>query len=530
MVTAVIQAVVRHRGRLGDNMRTISFNKFDGGVTNDPRVPNENMARCVTNFDVLTNSYKMSPYHDSESGDSSASTSQKQNFCIALWLPGSTNANRLFSLGVKSGAGTAEVLMKSLGVGGGNDFSDATWMTPSNNQSTTGATSFNLFIYYKKTGFIYGARAGTAIWAFDPTSNGAWVDTSHSLSYTNIAQGVVHPKDEIMYIPYDNKIAANNNGSWNDTILTLPSTHYITSIAVDGNYLSIAMAPLTGTGDSFVYRWDRDSTLATLPEIINWGEGTIKILEEIQGALVGISFSGGSGTRFKDKVIFKYYNGVGGAIPFQVLEGTTGTQLPIAKQKIDQRIYFMMQITLNGAVREGVWSVGHKPNQQYSVVHERTPNNDTALSSGTLANFIIIGDFMFQAYQSSATWALSKTNDQTSYTATSIYETTINPDQPERIRGSAGLRSTQKQLVAVALSTVPLTSGQQIVCKYKVDGGSYATIFTQTTTGTVVTERTLDANGVQFKNGREYEFRFESTGGAEITEFKYKIEELLTLL
>jgi hypothetical protein len=193
-------------------------------------------------------------------------------------------------------------------------------------------------------------------------------------------------------------------------------------------------------------------------------------------------------------------------------------------------VYFMMQIVLNGATREGVWSVGHNPNQAYSVVHERTPNNDTALSSGVLANFIIVGDFMFQAYQSSATWALSKTNDQASYTATSIYESTINPEQPERVRGSAGMRSAQKQLVAVGLSTVPLTSGQQVVCKYKVDGGAYTTIFTQTTVGTVTTEGVFDSTGKKFKNGREYEFRFESTGGAEITEFKYKIEELNTLL
>ena len=60
------------------------INKWDGGIVNDPRDPQENVCRVVSNFDILTNPYKMIPYRDSEDGDSGASTSKKQNFCIAL--------------------------------------------------------------------------------------------------------------------------------------------------------------------------------------------------------------------------------------------------------------------------------------------------------------------------------------------------------------------------------------------------------------------------------------------------------------
>ena len=65
---------------------------------NDPRDPAENVARMVTGFDILTNAYKMSPYHDSESGDSAASTSKKQNFCSL----GITTKSLLFTAGAST--------------------------------------------------------------------------------------------------------------------------------------------------------------------------------------------------------------------------------------------------------------------------------------------------------------------------------------------------------------------------------------------------------------------------------------------
>lgn len=236
-------------------MKTITINKFNAGIQNDPRSRVSAGARMVTNFDVLTNEHKMTPYRDSEDGDSGASTSQKQNFAIAL-RTGTTYS--LYGLGVVSGTGKAEVLVKELSTGASTDLDDNGWGTPSANQSASGSTSFNLFVYYKKTGLIYGARAGTHIWAFSPTGT-AWADTSQALTYTNICQGLVHSKDDVLYIGYDNKIAKNDNGSWTTTALTLPSDLYVTSIAEHGNYLAIGCAPLSGTGHSRVFLWDRDS-------------------------------------------------------------------------------------------------------------------------------------------------------------------------------------------------------------------------------------------------------------------------------
>lgn len=498
-------------------MKTIELRQFNGGIKNDPRDPSANAARYLTNFDALTNPYKLTPYRDTESGDTAAATSQKQNFCIAL-RTGVTY--RLYSLGVVSGAGLAEVLMKDITITA-NDLSDSGWLTPANNQAASGTTSFNLFTFYAKTGLIYGASGGSTIWTFDPSSVAVFSSASHSLSYTNIAEGLVHSKDDILYVPYDNKIAKNDNGSWTDTALTLPTSMYITSICEKGNYLAIFMAPLSGIGGSRCYLWDRDTSLTTLSESIDWGEGIVKVGQELNGTLIGISLVGGNTTRITDRVVFKYYTG-SGAETFYTLQGTSTasnfTQLLSAKQRIDNRLFFMMQIKLNGTIRSGVWSVGHLGNNQFTVIHEMTPSNNTAFAiTDNMKGFIKVGDYTFQSYQLNGVYGLSKTNDTASYTATSYYETTINPGM------SPGDKVQRKLLNAVGAMYESFPAGGSCTVSYKVNSAAaWTAIFTETTTGVVFTEPVQnDAAGSKFTLGREYEFQIKCTGGVEITGLIY---------
>ena len=483
---------------------TTTLNRFDGGIVNDPRTPRAGVCRMCTNFDALTNPYKLTPYRTSEDGDSAASTSQKQNFQIAL-RTGTTYS--LYSLGVKSGAATAEVLYKDLTTGGSNDLDDATWSTPTNNQSSSGAANFDLFLYYKTAGLIIGARAGTNLWAFSP-SGSAWSDSWQALTYTNIAQGIVHSKDDIAYFPYDNKIASyNHTGTvWNATALTLPSHFYVTSICEYGNYLAIACAPLNAVGKSHVFLWDRDSTLVTLSESIDWGEGSLRVLHEIEGSLVGASLYGSNSTRFKDRVVFKSSTGYG-AKEFLTLQGGTTTYLPIAKQKIDNRLWFMMSISLGGSTREGVWSIGKNEEGGFSVLHERTPNGDTALTSPVFKNFFIIGDYLFQSYVDNSAYVLFKTNDQESY-PTAIYETVIF---------NAGDASQKKDLAGLAVSHEALASGAQVVVKYKVDeDSSWTTLLTSDTDDAISADISSLATNMP-KGYKEVHYRIESTGGAVVT-------------
>ncbi len=509
-------------------MRTISFNKFDGGVVNDPRTPGEDICQTCTNFDAFTDSYRLTPYLDSVSGDSSASTRQIQNFCVGYYTPDGSNSYSLFGLGVVSGTGQAEIWQKSISI-----FNTANWGTMTNNQSASGATSFKLFVYYKKTGKVYGAKSGTTFWSFTPDGSTAFNDTEVSISYTNIAQGLVHSKDDILYVPYDNFIAANNNGSWNNTAITFPKNFYITSICEFGNYLAVMLAPLSGLENTRVYLWDRNATVVTLSEMIDWGEGVGAWIQQLDGVLIGAIVTPAFNSTIKQQIVFKYYNNTSQAIPFMKLIAESLIVNPVGNltQVLNDRIAFMMSIKHHGTLKQGVWSIGKNNEGRYAIFFERSANNDSALTSGLMNAFIHVDGLLFQSYTDNGSLAMSKTNDQSSFTATSIYETTINPMQPERYRMSAGARSADKQLMAVAIGMQPLSAGQQVVLKYRADGVGWTTIGTFTSavaSDSVVAERTFDAAGNQFTTAREYEFRFESTGGAVITEFKYKYEDITT--
>lgn len=476
--------------------------EFSLGMTNEPREADTRYAQLIKNFDAHTFKNKLVPFRSSESGDDAPTTSKKKNFAVAL-RTGSTYS--LYALGVKSGVTNAEVLYKDLTTGAANDLDDNAWANTANNQSTNTFSWFELFVFYKKTGLIYGARgtsatAGSAIWAYDPTGVAAFAESSTTISFTNLAQGLVHSKDDILYVPYDNKIAKNDNGSWTNVALTLPSHLRIRSISEYGNYLAIACAPLSGVGESIVYLWDRNETTTVLSQSIPWGEGNLTILEEIEGYLIGVSYVGTSSINFGQKAVFKYYAGSKPITFMELVNDTTfsAADTPIMKQKVNNYLYFFMTITLNGVVQQGIWKIGRTKSGTFSIVMDRTPNNDTALTSGNLYGFYLIGDYMFIAYDSSSTHAVSKTNDTNLNAVTAVYETVIIND---------GDSSTTKKLYGVTLISEPLPANGSIVLKYKKDQEtSFTTILTNTTANSI--RKSAVDSLPQYK---EITFRIEST-------------------
>lgn len=479
---------------------------FSRGMTSEPREQNTRYAQLIKNFDVFSYPNKLVPHRNSEDGDSGASTSQKVNFLYAN--------SRLYGLGVVSGQAYAEINYKT-------DYSNNSWSAPSNNASSAGAKADGLFVHYKN--YIYGARASSTLWRHgDITGSPTWTDTWQSVSYSTVAQGLVHSKDDKLYIPYDNKIGSYDGSTWVAAALTLPTDKIITSICEYGNYLAIGTRPSAGIGKSRVYLWDRDSTLATVSESLDWGDGNLQILEEIEGILIGISYI--STNNFTGKIVFRYYSGGTEVNIFQTLisEAAFSTSdLPIAKQKVDNYLYFLLSITLNGVKEQGLWKIGRiSPSEPFSVVLDRTPNNDTALTSGTLQGFFIVGDYVFISYVSSATYAISKTNDQESYTGiTGVYETLIlNGDDSSQTKHLKGITATHE----------PLPSGGQvvIVAKFDEETSFSSALKTNTTQNTLRTTAIKDANGGTLPNYKEKVIRAQSNGGAILTGIKSKYEEI----
>jgi hypothetical protein len=500
------------------------INRFDGAITNNPRNNRENTARTVSNFDPLTNPFKLTPYREAEDGDSAGDTNKLRNFTVAR-RTGTTYS--LYGLGVQGGANDGKVWYKDLTTGASNDLDDNGWTAAVNGEQGTGTVvNFDTFTYYQNQDEIYYIRDSQYISAFSPTGS-AIVDSEADLtSVTNHAEGLVHSKDDICYIPYDNKIASKDGAAaFTTAALTLPASVYIPSICEYGNYLGISGSPLSGLGRSRAYLWNRDSSLETLSETVDFGAGELKILEAIHGELIGISLLGGQSSRTKDKIVFRRYTG---GYPtaqeiMTIVAEDNSTILLNKKQVEDDRIYFMASIRLNGNTLKGVWSFGKsKTDVGYTLIHERTLNNDDDGSNFTLRNFALVGEYLFQAFVDDGTHVISKTTDtQTAFSAKSIYESVINP------KIDRDLNHRTKRIRGVFCGYEPLPSAGQVDMYYRVDGGAWQQIFSETTDGEVCSSTTKDINGDNFASGREYEFKIESTGGAEITEWgaDYDIQE-----
>jgi len=515
--------------RESNNLINNQIANFSYGMTTS-RENDSRYSQLIKNFDAHSHKDKLIPNRDSESGDSNASTSKKENFAISL-RTGTTYS--LYSLGVKTGAATAEVLFKNLTSTMSTDLSDNGWDTPSNNQSSAGSTQFSLFTYYRTTGLIYGARSNRYIWAFSP-SGSSWNDTSKDLndysgvfssSFTTITNGLVHSKDDILYIGVDNWLIANDSGTWTsgtEPLLELPPYLKITSLSEYGNYLAIGCAPKSGFGNSIVYLWDRDSSFNTISESIDWGEGELKILEEIEGELIGISYPGSQLSNFNQKVVFRSYSGGKASTIFKELVNDTvftAKHNPSAKQKVNNSLYFLMKITINGVIQEGLWKISRvRPNLPFSVVLDTPPNNDTELTDGTLNGFIVVGDYKFISYIDSSTYGLSKTNNSSSYTATSVYETQIIND---------GSSAVTKQLKGLSVSHEKLASGTTITIKYKKDDEtSFTTLGSNTNTNSLrYSVINIESTGAALPLYKDLTLRIEVTGGkTPITGLKYRSE------
>jgi len=453
------------------------IDRWDGGIVSDIRDPRENVCQMIANFNVSTNPRKMTPYRSSESGDDTASTRIKRNFCLGL-RTGTTYS--LYALGEVSGSSDkAEIHYKNLTINAANDLDDDAWATTANNASSTLAgTAYNLFVYYRKTGLIYGAHAGTHIFEYDPSGTLAFNETARAITYTNVAQGLVHSADDILYIPHDNKIATNDNGAWNDEALVLSPNQRITAISEYGIYLAIAVVDLAGNGNSRVLLWSRQPGTSFLTDSVDFGEGRLQIIEQVEGVLIGVSIKesiSGNNSINQEKFIFRVYAN-GQVIKIGELLGDVDFQLINNRQKINDRLYFAATFTVNGTVYSGIWSIG-KSTEGYSVICERTHNNDTSGFGVSQYAFIIVGDYMFMSYNAGSAFEMTKTDNAANYNHNSIYDTKTF---------DAGDSSLKKDLKGITINTEFLPASSSVKVAYKKDNETqYTTILTHSTTGAI---------------------------------------------
>ncbi len=518
-------------------METITVNRFYD-MADDLYARNAGEFSITKHFDILTYPTRLQPLRGMTT-DSPLVTTGIGNMIVA-------SDGLMYGSGENAAAPGKGKLWYRNGYGS----SDVWGPIPNTSQLSGANLSFPLLVEYKDCGnlkTIFWSDV-SSILASDPAGGGSV--SSDALTFTQIGQGLVHPKDRILYFPYKNtsfsyvaSISPNASpfGTKNYTAFSLPVDYTLPCLSYFGNYLAIPAYSQASNRGSMVFLWGRDVSLTTADESLNWGAGQLKVLNNLEGTLIGISTNSANtngSVQDSDSIYIKGYSG--GTEPYVIKEIkaqhlAAGLQPSVAINPnvnfvYKNRLYFSVNIIPNDGVSNsyyGLWSVGkNKRTGRYTVTMERIATNANT-ETGVLAA-AISGDFVSMAHTTPGTLTCT-INGQTSassYGATSVYESNINPEM------SSKDNVLSKKLHAVAVHCLPLTTGQQIVMKYRVDStGAWTTCFTKTATtpnANKTAHETSKPTSGQFRDGRNYEFRLESTGGAVITAFSYKYSKLKT--
>jgi len=477
-----------------------TIDRFDGGVSSDLRDSNSRQFSITKHFDIFTNPKKLTPYRAFEANETT-------NINIVKFL----NANsQIYGFGTTAGTAIAKIYKKdgNLVTGG--------W-TEDQAVNGTGARNTKAFFHYKD--YLYYWAAGTALWRHGDITATATNASYQSITYTNIAQPVHHPADDIAYFFYDNVVAKLDNTTFTDAVLTLPSNLIITAGVAFGNLLAIACKDKNiGSNNSTVFLWDRDSSLATITDKIDWGLGELVVLDIVDGVLTGVSNIGSDSVfKINSKIHIK---ALSGNTPILVKEIELNTSNVDQNYKAtgdwqtkNSKLYFTIHSTasVDGADYTGVWVAGrHEISTPFAVTLAYKVDTSATSPSDQIQGFRFFEDYLFVAHSSDG--SVERTNDQATY-ATGVYESQIF---------NTGDSSLKKDLVGATVMTDPLPTAGQIVLKYRVDAETSwsSAILTEGTDSSISSSV---VTGLP-KDYKEIQFRIESTGGAEITGLSFKEE------
>lgn len=495
----------------------ISITNFGEGISDDYTTGGVGEFSITKHFDILTYPNRLQPLRGMVT--ESVTNSKIGNIIVA-------SDGLMYAVGTDVNNPTLGTLWCRVGYGASD-----VWTQRGTNIAAL--VVYNLLVEHKseangRTMIFAGANK---LAAYNPTTGNS--DTL-SLSFTNIGQGFVHPKDAILYIPYDNKVGTIGAGAalsaFATAQFTAPTQYQIPCITNHGNYLAIPAYTGSGSGtySSIVYLWD--TTNSTWNESIPWGQGQLKILNNLGGVLIGISTLSSNyngSVQDADKIIIKVCDG--GQEPTTIKElkvqrlTTTAPSVainPNVNFVYNNRLYFSVNLVNGGTAPAyyGLWSVGKNKYGRWTVTMERTAtsnNSDTGVLAAAIA-----GDFAVMAHTAVGTLTYTENGNNLSaiFDNTSVYESVINPEMSE------GDKQWDKKLIRVWATYLPLPVDATVVMQYRVDGSAnsaWTTIFTETIDNQVLTDMS-NANGTEFTDGRNYEFRLTSTDGAIITGYGYE--------
>lgn len=480
---------------------------FNGGVSDDARKPSANEFQITKHFDIFSNPKRLTPYRSlvTDTNNGVSSTGMKQ-YVVKDFVYASASA-KLYGLG-KTAAGLTKIVYKA-------DATTGNWTLPASSEGN-GAVQNGCLVEYKD--YLWGFQGTNQVFKWGVLSGSPSITNTVTgtlaSTITSVANGVI-AKDDNLYMAYNNIVVrVTAAGTLVDVALTLPTNFKITSLCNYGNYLAIACAPIsTFNGTSKVFLWNLTSV--DVQEAIDWGEGALSVLDSIEGLLVGVTdrYLNNAAGAGKGSMVIQVYSGGSPQVVKEIFtQALTGKTMPISKAVKNNRVFWSAKIMTNAAgttYNEGIWSYGRK-NSSYTQALTLDIIDENVSTSGIQA-FGTAGNFFFIAH--SADGSIDKTDDTVAYTFTSILETQIL---------DFGDVDSDKRLDSFKVSFRALAASEVVTAKYRIDGAtSWTTIGSASIDGDVSrTFVSIEATDTAFASGREYEFRIESTGGAEITGWK----------
>lgn len=471
-------------------------------------------------FDVFTDPTRLIPYRSTEAEANATSAANLGGFDLRHFTLGKDG--KMYALG-NNGSGKAQVFVKA-------DPTTGVW-APDTTAASANNIIYGSFIEWAGAFWFFTGTASVTkyLLATDTITDG--VSSVTLTTITSTAQSVVGADDNL-YMFYNNKVVrVSNAGVVTDNILTnLPSDMRIVSACRFGSYIAIGMAYgtsaiATPSGVSKVFIWDMVTT-TTVNDVIDWGEGALRVLGNIEGKLVGVS----------DKYLTNPISLSQGAMVVRMWAGATAQVVKevVANQLVtadsgtyanvvtrfprdvvikDNRMYWAASVPFGASTATestfhlGIWCFGRKDaNSNYTLsldyVEEAVDTANYRINSiGAAGNYWFINH--------GASGLVHKTDDSsTSYTHTSAYETDVFWDGKDTNR-----------ITGVTVTTEPLPAAGQVVLKYKKDAEtSYTTLFTYTEDDSL-RHSTInnESTGVELPEYKRLRLRVESTGGAVIT-------------
>jgi len=498
---------------LGQIVKT-RINRFDGGISNDKRDGWIGSIRegfttryfgLTKHFDVFTYPKRMVPYHKTKADET-------KTYDIVKFLVATPDTARIYGFGIHTAVpadkqGAVYVHNASLSTNG--------WTLVSSSGTDVGDNRVeNVFFYYKD--YIY-FWAGAGVCRYEVGAGGVNTTAYQSVTFSSIAQPVHHPADDIAYFFHDNYVNTLSGVDWSLEVLTLPDNFKIVAACPYGNYLAIACVDKTSFGMySVVYLWDRDSSLATLTERIDFGEGEIKHIANLNNKLIAVmNFYLYTAADYisidNPRVLIKQANQNFAVTINEILaddEVADTEDLWDTRFISGDKLYFPATIPFNSDTREGIWVIDEFGKVTLDFIEE---------DAGDYQGILRVGNSWWIAHSDDGSIQRSDNAKAYSTTLSSVYESLIF---------NAGDSSQIKELKGVTVSTEKLPTAGQVVLKYRIDGGTtWIPIFTETTNNSIEHSAVnIEATGVELPQFKEIELQINSTGGAVITGLGFDCE------